>query len=185
MDDSNSNSKYKFSFYEMSDIVERFVYRNVENTELDFGSGLKFNTIEIHILTGIANHPGITVTRLAEVWGRTKGAISQIVKKLEAKGFVYKEPDPKDRKAAHLFVSEEGMVHVRAHMSYDEESSRHTIETLGERFSKKDIESFFEILSVYNNISFRSAPDEQSKERMEFLKAEARKAMDLVLGREK
>ena len=49
----------------------------------------------------------------------------------------------------------------------------------------KDIESFFEILSVYNNISFRSAPDEQSRERMEFLKREARRAMDLVLGTEK
>ena len=49
----------------------------------DYGTGEEYTSVEVHTLKHIADNPGITVTELARDYAKTKGAISQILKKLE------------------------------------------------------------------------------------------------------
>ena len=48
----------------------------------DYGTGETYTSTEMHLVKCISDHPGITVTELAYDYAKTKGAISQILKKL-------------------------------------------------------------------------------------------------------
>ena len=48
----------------------------------DYGEGIPMTMIEVHTLTYIEEHPGVTVTELAKYWGKTKGALSQTASRL-------------------------------------------------------------------------------------------------------
>ncbi len=168
----------------MSDIAEHFIFRGRDKSEFDYGSGVKFNTVEMHFLTGIANNPGITITQLAEEWGRTKGAISQIVKKLEEKGYIYKEKSDENYKITKLFVTDEGMVHVKAHLEYDKISAIATIGVLLEHFSPEEMNTFYRIMSVYNRVKYYSELPVTEEERQILIKLSVRKAIEDVFGKE-
>ena len=47
----------------------------------DYGTGEVYTSVEVHTLKHIADHHGITVTELARDYGKTKGAVSQILKR--------------------------------------------------------------------------------------------------------
>ena len=73
----------KYTPYEMSTIIERLNALNTITAAKDYGTGEKMHTVEVHILSWIAENPGISVTDVALAWNRTKGAVSQIIRKLE------------------------------------------------------------------------------------------------------
>ena len=86
------------SGYDRADLLFDFsvAYADGVNLVRDFGNGKEYSPAEVHMITRIAENPGITVTELARRGNRTKGAISQVVKRLEEKGLVEK------RKAAEI-----------------------------------------------------------------------------------
>lgn len=51
---------------------------------------------------------GIPAVRLAERMGMTRGALSKVVAKLEAKGWMIRSPDPADSRAALLALTQKG-----------------------------------------------------------------------------
>lgn len=77
--------KKYYTPYEMSTIIERMIALNTITDARDYGVGEKFHSVEVHILSYIAEKPGITVTELAYDWNRTKGH-SQIIKNWRRKG---------------------------------------------------------------------------------------------------
>ena len=172
---------FDLSFYEMTDIAERFIYRGREAYEADFGSGATFNTAEIHMLTDIVNNPGTTVTRLAEKWGRTKGAISQSVKKLETKSYIYKEKSDDNQKIISLYPTEEGKRHAKAHMHYDETVSRAITLELANYFSKEQMNMYYKIMNVQLNIDYYSSLDLSAEEKIPLLKISTKKAIEKVM----
>ena len=77
-------------------ILYQFVMRYddyIYNTH-DYGTGDALTMIESHTLSFIDDHPGTTVTELASFWSKTKGAISQIVSRLERYGLIEKKKKP-------------------------------------------------------------------------------------------
>ena len=78
------------SEYGRTDLIFDFVSTYYERTNIsrDYGTGESYSMTEVHMLTRIADHPGITVTELSQRGNRTKSAISQVVKRLEEKGFL-------------------------------------------------------------------------------------------------
>lgn len=64
---------------------------NRTNAPHTFSNGIALCTAETHVLAVVGEHKKIAAVQLAEVLGVTKGAISQTVKKLEAKGLVERE----------------------------------------------------------------------------------------------
>jgi len=60
---------------------------------------LGLNPSDLRILDLVAAEPGLTPGRLVELSGLTSGAITGVLDRLEAAGFVARQPDPDDRRS--------------------------------------------------------------------------------------
>ena len=114
-------------------------------TELhDYGTGEMYTSTEVHIVTWIEEHPGITAARIAEHTCRTKSAVSQMLSKLEGKGLIRREKDPSNGKQYLLFVTEKGKRLSLCHKAYDEQTI--PMDDLVDRFGMEAVEKFAGLL---------------------------------------
>lgn len=116
------------------------------------GGPALLTTVETHTLIHIEENPDITVTELASHFRRTKGAVSQIVKRLERKNCIRRKQCPKDGKRSLLSVSDQGRQISLAHRQLDTKSLQSTIGRLLEDYESSEIETFFKIIGSYNAI---------------------------------
>ena len=137
--------------------IYKFVklYNDYINTPRDYGTEEKFNMLSIHILTTIEENPGITVTELAIEWFRTKGGISQVIKLLEEKGYIFKKKNEKNQKIIHLYPTRKGIEASLTHKIYDIKSLNTTVTKLLEKCSEEDIRSFHKVIDCYIDILSR------------------------------
>ena len=106
------------------------------------GSGQQF------FLLRIAEHEGIAMYDLARLGHFDKGTVTKAVQKLSELGYVYLEPDLRDRRVRHLYVTErarpliERVYHLRDHWTdaltralpaETQEQLLHTLQILAER----------------------------------------------------
>lgn len=125
------------------------VYAEYINEARDYGTGQLINMVEVHTLTMIEDQPGITISELARLWNRTKSAISQNIKKLEAKGLVYRARDESDGKVFHLYPTEEGVRLSTAHKLYDNMDIMQTQNDLLKTCTIEEIDTFYKVLDAY------------------------------------
>lgn len=137
--------------------IYKFVklYNDYINTPRDYGTEEKFNMLSIHILTAIEENPGITVTELAIEWFRTKGGISQVIKLLEEKGYIFRKKSEINQKIVHLFPTTKGREASLTHKIYDIKSLNITVSRLLENCSEEDIRSFHKVIDCYIDILSR------------------------------
>lgn len=88
------------SILQQANDMHRFVmlFSEHDNQMKDYGNGQFATTTEAHFMLTIHEQPGILVTELARYWGRTKGMVSHIIGKLEARGLVEKRKDSANKK---------------------------------------------------------------------------------------
>jgi DNA-binding MarR family transcriptional regulator len=84
----------------------------------NYGTDVPIFFSEIHIISAIAEHPGIHVSGLAELQGITKGSVSEIIQKLEKKALVKKEADEDNLSKLSLRLTEKGRKAHKGHMRY-------------------------------------------------------------------
>lgn len=139
---------FPFSLYEISDLMYRFSMKYYDSAKEAHNYGLEENytMIEIHTVTSIYDEPGVTVTKLAADARRTKGAISQIVKKLEKKGLIFRVPSRETPNVVHLYVTEKGKRLSQMHKIFDEKGAKVYLDFLGRYFSKEQIAAFFAVM---------------------------------------
>ena len=89
--------------------------------------GLRLHPSELHVLLAIRREPDANATRLAGRLGITKGAVSQVMKRLEEKGVIAKHIDSAQKnevtasftrlgeKAMSAFLAERAAVQKRFH----------------------------------------------------------------------
>lgn len=137
-----------------ADILYEFVLKYSASMYLpiDYGTGDKLNMIEAHLLTYIDEHPGITGTELAKLWNRTKGAISQQVKKLVSRGYVRKEKQDGNAKIILLYVTEKGRQISLAHKMHDVVDITQTLQILSKTCTIDEIMAFYKVVSGYVSI---------------------------------
>lgn len=123
---THSNKQPSFSAYEFADLCYHFatLFKNNATLQSDYGTGDVYTSLEVHTVSRIEDNPGITVTEIAEQTGRTKGAVSQILTKLESKGLVRREKDPQNPRRVCLYVTPDGLALSRLHKQYDEDNTR-------------------------------------------------------------
>ena len=92
--------------------------------------GTELTMMEIRAIMMIGDYPGITATQLGYYWNRSRGAISQILKKIEAKGFIYKEKSETDEKVFRLYTTDWGMEIIYNFVANDFEDSTHIVKSL-------------------------------------------------------
>lgn len=134
-----------------ADELYRFVllYHNYMSQPRDYGTGETISMVEVHILTLIEDHPGITVSELSELWGTTKGAISQTVKRLEERKLIWRERDKENARMIHLAVTDKGMQLSTSHKSFDNKDILDTTHALLSSCSSDEIDIFYKVIREY------------------------------------
>ena len=89
-----------------------------------YGTDHPLYEAEIHMIKSIKENEGIHVTGLADMLGVTKGAVSQIIMKLEHKDMIIKDTDPRNLSRLVLRLTSKGetayLHHEKLHQKYDE-----------------------------------------------------------------
>lgn len=89
-----------------------------------YGTDEPLYEAEIHMIKSIKENEGIHVTGLADMLGVTKGAVSQIIMKLDRKGMIIKDTDPRNQSRLLLRLTSKGetayMHHEKLHKKYEE-----------------------------------------------------------------
>ena len=151
MGEESSISALYQEFSKKSELVHRFaekLSRHSDNPR-DYGSGVNITMAEVHLLTSIADHPGITVTELAEEQVKTPSAVSQLVKKLEGKGFITRRPHPEHGKKICFYVTSEGERLSNLHKNYDVQRINQTLGILLQTCTMEDIDAFLRVAERY------------------------------------
>lgn len=118
---------------------------------IDFGTGVPLHRAEIHTIQAIGDRKETIVTELAEHMNVTKGAVSQIIKKLEGKGMVLRMGRRSDARESVLTLSETGWKGYHCHQHYHLEMFRLAKEYFGKCYDEK-ILLFTSVMQDMDNI---------------------------------
>ena len=110
-------------FERLLDVLDRVVTRmqSMHSPAHDFGTGVPLYRTEIHTIRTIGENPKVNVTRLAELMGVTKGAISQTVNKLAKKGLVRRLHSPDNAREVLLELTDRGWTGFHDHERFHAE----------------------------------------------------------------
>jgi len=96
------------------------LYSIIGRKPKDYGTGDLLYIAEIHTITMVGNNNEINMTRLADIMGVTRGAISQTISKLVGKNLIIKS-NTTNRKEINLKLSEKGLIVYKAQESFQKE----------------------------------------------------------------
>lgn len=95
-----------------------------ESKPRSYGTDTPLFDAEIHLIKTIKENEGSSVTALAETMNVTKGAVSQILTRLDKKEMIRKEKDEKNQSRVLLYLSSKGETayvgHKNMHSSLDD-----------------------------------------------------------------
>jgi len=124
------------------EIMELFLrvvnkYNALEKIPLWRSSGCGLYHSERHMLDRIGDNPDMNITDLAQASGVTKGAISQIIKKLEAKGIVLRYKKTGNDKEVFIELTESGREIYEERRRVNKETIKPLIEELKQHSDEK------------------------------------------------
>jgi DNA-binding MarR family transcriptional regulator len=117
--------------------------RKLEDTPRSFGEAGVLTPSEIHTIDAIGCDEGLLMSELARRLGITKGAVTQIVDRLETKALVKRSPHPAIARGIIVSLTETGMIaynaHLELHMAF--------YDRLRESFTEEEIKIFEKCVS--------------------------------------
>jgi len=110
---------------ELQNLIDLFLkilhlYSVINRKPKDYGTGDLLYFTELHTISVVAANKEINMTRLAEIMGVTRGAISQTIRKLVSKNLILKS-NLTNRKEVNLKLSEKGMQVFKSQESFQKE----------------------------------------------------------------
>ncbi|MFC4307185.1 MarR family winged helix-turn-helix transcriptional regulator [Cohnella boryungensis] len=112
--------------------------RRLERQPRSFGAAGELTPSEIHTLEAIGPEDGVLMSELAARLDVTKGAVTQVIAKLEAKAYVLRVSHARDSRASVIRLTDLGKAAYAAH----EEEHIRFYERLRTEFDDKEIEIF-------------------------------------------
>lgn len=94
--------------------------KDMDKVSMNYGLNEPLYNAEIHTIVAIKESKGISITGLAKELGITKGAVSQIVNRLQKKGTVKKDQDPMNRSRLIIGLTNDGEIAYKYHEQYHE-----------------------------------------------------------------
>ena len=95
--------------------------QQLERTPRRWGTEESLSSTEIHLIEVIGEGgTPYSVTELAHLFGVTKGAVSQTLKRLEKKGLTIKRPDPDNASRSRVALTAKGRTAHGAHRRWHE-----------------------------------------------------------------
>lgn len=127
--------------------IQRFVnqYNRLEKLPFDIGAGEVLHPSEMHLIEAVGRRTGDTVTRLCEAFGVTKGAVSQLVTKLEGRGYVQRIRTGARTREVEIRLTEKGEEVFRLHERFHHEMDQ-SMEQLLKALPDGQISLFLEVL---------------------------------------
>jgi DNA-binding MarR family transcriptional regulator len=110
---------------ELQTLIDLFLkilhlYSVIGRKPKNYGTGDLLYIAELHTITMVGNNHEINMTRLADIMGVTRGAISQTIRKLVNKNLIIKS-NLTNKKEINLKLSEKGMIVYKAQESFQKE----------------------------------------------------------------
>lgn len=140
----------EYSVADMADIMHRAsALYMASNIPIDYGTGEQYTPMEVHMLKYIIDHPGKTVTELSLEWDKTKAAISQMLKRMAAKGLIRWGDAPDSRKKQLCFATPKGEGLDRLHQDYDTEVFGKTLSMMRDGCSEEELALCFHVLEEF------------------------------------
>lgn len=134
-------------------------YNSLEKIPVRYGVKQNLYHSERHMVDHIGDHIGMNVSELADAAGVTKGAMSQVLKKLEAKEVSRRYKKSTNEKEVFVELTKLGKGIYEEHKKINEESTLPLYVEL-EKYSDDKIEFFIDILQWIDGFL------ESSKEKM-------------------
>ncbi|WP_367924897.1 MarR family winged helix-turn-helix transcriptional regulator [uncultured Ruthenibacterium sp.] len=114
---------------------------------------LTLTMTEASTVEEIAEHPGVTAAQLCKKWNRTRGALSQLLKKLEQKGFICREKCEDNDRMQLLYPTVKGM---QLHRMMEVNEKKYHVELFSELLergcSREEIEAFYKVMAGYTDV---------------------------------
>lgn len=139
----------QFDHVEAICLLEQITTFLSDTQRRNYGTGVTYTPVEVHTITNIGKTPGITISELANAMGKTIGAASQILKKLENNGLIYRVSDEKDAKKKHLRLTPEGEKLDQAHIAYDTQNGAPWCEYIMQDSSQLEREYVLNVLAQW------------------------------------
>lgn len=117
MDRKNASRKLMESFLRMVN-----QYNSMEKIPLSFGTKHRFYHSERHMLDIIGGNPSLNITEFAHLSGVTKGAVSQVVSKLESKGAIRRYNEIGNEKEVFIELTDKGREIFDHHQKVNEKT---------------------------------------------------------------
>lgn len=127
-----------------------------------YGAGVSLSMIERHLLKVIGKYPGITASRIAGMWNRTRGALSPQVKKLELNGYIKKRKHIFNEKTDQLYLTTLGEKINDEHLRTDAFTARRQTQRLLRTCSVEEVAAFRKVMHEYTKLlddDFRLPPE--------------------------
>ena len=134
---------------QMFRIASKFARAEQNPIELDNGETL--STREIHTIAAVGQRRRMNVTQIGECFGVTKGAASQMVKRLVAKGYIAKRLSAHSNKEYEISLTEMGKDAFAAHERMHGAEFRELSAFIG-KFGVEQIKVTAELLGAYERI---------------------------------
>lgn len=124
---------------EIAELFIRIVnkYNSLEKIPVQHRGKESLYHSERHMLDTIGDSPGMNITELAAATGVTKGAISQVVKKLENKGLIRRYRQKGNDKEVFIELTKSGGDFYRDHKRTNEETIRPLYQELAKHSDDK------------------------------------------------
>lgn len=116
---------------------------------LQIGNGIKINASNVHTIEAIGKGYANTVTSLSDYFMITKGAVSQVISKLHTDGYIRKVQG--NNKVVILELTDLGKQALKSHDKYNVSFVK-TIQGIEDKYSKKELECFLNILTDVDTI---------------------------------
>jgi DNA-binding MarR family transcriptional regulator len=117
----NNERKNKISYSLLRVIVK---FNEIDKKTRYYGTDMPLFSSEINMIRVIKENEGVSVTGIAEKLGVTKGAVSQIINKLNNKGLIRKETDLYNQSKLKITLTPKGEIaeinHEKVHSKIDE-----------------------------------------------------------------
>lgn len=122
--------------------------KRLERHPHSFGSAGKLTPSEIHTIDAIGYDGAILMSELAARLNVTKGAITQLIDRLEHKGLVSRSPHPHDSRSFTISLTSVGKEAYAAH-----EAVHHQFyERLRSQLSEQEIKVFEKSIQILNEM---------------------------------
>ncbi len=143
------NNRYE-TFCLMIEELDRGTYLINEYDSLlhDYNGVVMFQA-ESQMVKAIGDSPGITASRLAEQFKKTKSACSQLVRKLKKKGWIMQKRNEENSREYNLFLTETGKDIYSRHRDFEDSCYRRAFEMLSD-ITPDEMESYIKIQKRLN-----------------------------------